>query len=330
MKKFKSKLKNFYQRLKDFDPALFDKSIETFDKINDLFVKIQDKLAVAIDKMASAFSAFILSKPIYKLYRLVSFPWHFIAILIYKLYKKLKSRGILIYDRPGIHIIFGVPGSGKSSLSYELIERIRLETKLKPSYINYPFEKHRLSEDGSYIYRYHNLYAFEDYFNYNIMRKRFNDTMFGSIVIDEAHGIFNARYNKTREYNQSFRPFIEYSTKIRQNMGQIFMLTQMGKMDIQIMMLATSITEVSIDIGFDYPDWLLETGLFRFKPLGWKITQYVIDSFGNIEHKKGRKKFYVKNEYANMDYFDSFATRGDYDHVPLDYPSSYTTVQVKG
>lgn len=324
-----NRLKKFYQRLKDFDPKLFDKPIEIIDRITNVIIKIQARIAESIDQVASVFSAFILNKTFYKIYRFLTFPWHFIAIIIYKIYKKIKARRMLIYDRPGVHIIFGVPGAGKSSLVYELIERIRLETKMKPSYINYPFEKFRTAEDGSYIYRYHNLYKFEDYFNYNIMRLRFNDKLFGSIVIDEAHSIFNARYNKTREYNQSFRPFIEYTTKIRQNMGQIFMLTQMGRMDVQIMMLAATLTEVEIDIGFDYPDWLLNSGIFRFKPLGWKITQYNIDSFANIEQRRGRKKFYIKNTYADMDYFDSFATRGDYDHVPMDYPAGYQLVQVK-
>lgn len=318
------------KRLKQFDPYIIFEKVSSFlELLNEQAFKIRQKIAVTINKIGAAFSKFGFNKVVYKIYRYLSFPWHFVAIIIYVTKVRLRNKGRLVYDAPGIHVIFGAPGTGKSSLSFELIERIRLHTKRKPSYVNYPIEKRRLSEDGSYTYRYHNLYAFSDYFRYNTMQKRFNHNIFGSIVIDEAHSIFNPRNNRTREYNDVFGPFIEYSTKIRQHMGHIYMLTQMGRMDIQVMMLAQSITEVEIDIGFDYPDWLKETGLFRFKPLKWRIKQYSINSFGELDQKR-YKKFVVKNKYANLDYFDSFATRNDYDHVPLDYPSNYQIKQVGG
>ncbi|HTO17363.1 MAG TPA: zonular occludens toxin domain-containing protein [Edaphocola sp.] len=323
-------MKEFFKKIKDFDPyIIFEKVSKLLELLHDQSFKIKQKIAATIDKIGAAFYNFGYQKRIYKWFRYLSFPWHFILIIIYVTRVRLRNRGKLIYDQPGIHVIFGAPGTGKSSLSFELIERIRLKTKMKPSYINYPFEKQRLSEDESYWFRYHNLYSFDDHFKYNTMRKRFNHIVFGSIVIDEAHSIFNARNNRTREYNDVFGPFIEYSTKIRQHMGHIYMLTQMGRMDIQIMMLAQSITEVEIDIGFDYPDWLRDTGLFRFKPLKWRLKEYKINSFGELNQKRFRK-FVVKNEYANLDYFDSFATRNDYDHVPLDYPSNYEIKTIGG
>ena len=313
---------SFTKKIKNFDPIIiFEKIGLLLELFNTKRTKLLTFIALKIDKAGELLSSITLKRQVYKFFRYISWPWHYIVIFIWILYKKFKKDS-LIYDKPGIHIIFGVPGSGKSSLSYELIERIRQETKLKPSYINYPFEKKRLSEDQEYYFKYHQVYDFSDFFSYNIMKKRPNHLIFGAMVIDEAHSVFNPRNNKTTEYNDVFGPFIDFAVKVRQHIGHIFMLTQMGRMDIQIMMLATTITEVDIDIGFDYPDWLKETGLFRFKPLGWTIKSYQIDSFGNIEQKKF-KKFYVKNKYANFDYFDSFATRNDYNHVAMDYPTNY-------
>lgn len=319
-----------FKKLKDFNPILiFEFVSNQTEKLNKVLVLILEKIASSLDKIGEAISSFALRKGVYKFFRLTSFPWHFIVIIVWKRILNAQKKGLLVYDAPGLHIIFGVPGSGKSSLAYELIERIRLKTKMKPSYINYPFEKVRLSEDKKYYYKYHQIYSMNDFFGNGVIKQLFNHKLFGSVVIDEAHTVFQPRNNRSRDYNDIFLPLVEYTTKIRQYIGHMFALTQMGRMDIQFMMLATTLTEVEIDIGFDYPEWLLKDGRFRVKPLGWNVKQYKIDSFGNFSTQPVNA-FYVKNEYADFDYFDTYATRGDYSHVRMDYPTNYKKTKVKG
>lgn len=315
-------------KFKQFNPEIiFEKISFIIDKLNNWLVMAQDIIASSVDAVGKIIADFSLRDGVYKVLRIASFPWHFLIILAWIRIKRASMVKPLIFDKPGLHIIFGVPGSGKSSLAFELIERIRTGTKMKPSYINYPFEKTRLSEDQTYYFKYHQVYDVREFFNNNIVQKVFNHKMFGSVVIDEAHSVFQPRNNRKSEYNESFLPLIEYTTKIRQYIGHMFALTQMGKMDIQFMMLATTLCEVEIDIGFNYPDWLLKDGRFRFKPLGWRIKQYKIDNFGNFNHKP-INKFYIKNKFGDLDYFDTYATRNDYSHVQMDYPTNYEKAKI--
>lgn len=261
----------------------------------------------------------IIDNEIYKRFRILTFPWHFLWILSYLL-SRLKQDAKLIYDKPGVHIIIGPPGCGKSSLLFMLIERLRMLFG-KASFINSDFEKARLSEDKQYKFRYHFLYKFTDFWRDRKMIQKPNHYIASSLVIDEGHRILNYRENGSTEYNDKFKPFMDYAVLVRKFINLIYFSTQMGKVDIQLMSLAQSITQPRVDIGFDYPDWLLETGAFRVKILGFYIDQYGLDINGE-KTQKPIKSFYIKNEWADFDYFDTMAMNDVYDHVPTYKPKN--------
>lgn len=261
----------------------------------------------------------IIDIPLYRMVRYCTFPWHFIWILGFIIGSKTAFKP-LIYDKDGIHIIIGGPGCGKSSLLYYLMERIRILFG-KPSYINSMMEKPRLSEDRSYRFIYHVLYKFTDFWNSRRMIKVPNHKICGSLGIDEGHRELNYRENGTSEYNDKFIPFIKYAVLVRKYIKKIYITTQMGKVDTQLMALAESITQPRIDIGFDYPDWLIESGIFKFKILGFYIDVYGKDINGD-KTTKPISSFYIKNEYADFDYFDTYAESDAYDHLPMDDPKN--------
>jgi hypothetical protein len=148
-----------------------------------------------------------------------------------------------------------------------------------------------------------------------------NHYIASSLVIDEGHRILNYRENGSTEYNDKFKPFMDYAVLVRKFINLIYFSTQMGKVDIQLMSLAQSITQPRVDIGFDYPDWLLETGAFRVKILGFYIDQFGLDINGE-KTQKPIKSFYIKNEWADFDFFDTMAMNDVYDHVPTYKPKN--------
>lgn len=257
--------------------------------------------------------------PVYKLLRLLTFPWHYFFIWGWLIYKKRKNKK-LIYDEPGVHIIIGPPGSGKSSLMYLLIERLRI-IEGKPSYINSSFEKARISEDGEYKYKYHQLYKFNDFFRDRKTILEPNEMLYASLCVDEGHRLLNYRENGTTDYNDRFVPFMDYAVQVRHKIKRIYFSTQMGKADTQLMNTAKTITAPRADIGFKYEEWLLESGLFRFNILGFHIDVYDRDINGE-KSSKPIKSFYIKNDWADFDYFDTYAMKDSNIHIPKHYPTN--------
>ncbi|VEU81347.1 hypothetical protein [Haploplasma axanthum] len=80
---------------------------------------------------------------VWRLARYLTFPLHWIWILAYKESKKKKYDSNL-FDIPGLQIISGNTGAGKTSLVYEIIERYRILFG-KPWYINSDFESHDIT-----------------------------------------------------------------------------------------------------------------------------------------------------------------------------------------
>lgn len=297
---------------------LFEKTEIVYRKIVDfvltIFYFIEDKIWYKIDKQKK-----IIDNPLYKKFRYLTFPWHFLWIIVYLLSKR-KKNDRLIYDLPGVHIIVGPPGCGKSSLQFMLAERFRLKTG-KPSLINSDFEKARLSEDKTYYFKYHYLYNFTDFWRDRRMVQLPNHKIAASLIIDEGHRILNYRENGSTEYNDKFMPFMNYAVLVRKYIKHIYFSTQMGKVDIQLMHLAQSLTQPRVDIGFDYPDWLVETGAYRFKIKGFFIDQFSIDANGE-KSAKPVKSFYIKNEWADFDSFETMAMNDVYDHVKMYQPNN--------
>lgn len=260
-----------------------------------------------------------IKNPRYKLIRFITFPWHYIWILYWYINHRKKVEK-LIYDDPGIHIIIGPPGCGKSSLMFYLAERLRILSG-KTSYINSEIEKPRLSEDKQYKYTYHKLYAFTDFFDDRRLIKEPNHHVYASLMIDEAHRILNYRENSSSDYNDRFIPFIKYSVLVRKNIKKIYMSTQMGKVDTQLMSLAKTITQPRVKIGFDYKNWLVKDGLYRLTIKGFYIDQYGLDINGE-KTQKPINSFYIRNEFADFDYFETMAMNDAYAHIQMDQPKN--------
>ena len=258
----------------------------------------------------------------YKKLRLLTFPWHLIWIIYWK--SMINGQKNIPFDRDGVMIVEGEPGSGKSSLSYEIAERSRILWN-KPYYINTKLEKPRFSIRYSCRFVYHNVYEFTDFFRDRRMIKQPNHLIYGGMIIDEAHKILNYRLNGTTDYNDKFMPFIDYAVLVRQKIKKIILLTQMDKVDIQLMQLAIFTCVPRIDIGFDYPDWLIETGAFRLKILGWHLDFYKVKTDGSAIIKTPMESMYLKNTYADMDYFDTYSMASEFDHLPMDMPKNPVT-----
>lgn len=257
--------------------------------------------------------------PVYKLLRFMTWPWHWIFIFTWMYLKKRKNHKIL-YDEPGVHILIGPPGSGKSSLMYMLMERLRI-LEGKPSYINSSFEKPRTSEEGDYLFRYHQLYKFSDFWRNRNTVMEPNEDIYAAMFIDEGHQILNYRENGTTDYNDRFIPFMKYAVEVRHKIGKIFFSTQMGKADTQLMNTCQSISAPKANIGFKYDDWLFESGLFKFNIKGFKIDVYDKDINGE-KSSKPKYSFYLKNEWADFDYFNTYAMKDSNIHIPKHYPTN--------
>lgn len=255
----------------------------------------------------------------YKKIRYLTFPWHLIWILFWKY--TLSGVQKTPFDKDGVMIIKGAPGSGKSSLAYEIAERSRILYN-KPFYINTKLEKPRFSQKYSCRYVYHNVYDFSDFWRDRRMVKQPNHFIYGGMIIDEAHKLLNYRLNGTSDYNDKFMPFVDYAVLVRQKIKKIILLTQMDKVDIQLMQLAIFTCVPRIDIGFDYPDWLVETGIFRLNILGWYLDFYSVKTEGPNIIETLVESIYMKNQYADMDYFDTYSMAGEFEHLPMDMPKN--------
>lgn len=312
------KLELKLEQLAEGADKLLQDASKAFTFILDQVLSILSQITILIHTSTNSIGK-IVDNPFFKLVRYLTFPSHFIWIIAYLLLR-LHKEDTLLYDKPGVHIIVGPPGCGKSSLMYMLAERLREKTG-KPALINSDLEKPRLSEEGGYKFKYHMVYNFTQFWRDRKMVEMPNHHIASSLHIDEGHRILNYRENGSTEYNDKFKPFMDYAVLVRKYIGKIYFSTQMGKVDIQLMHLAQSLTQPRVDIGFDYPDWIKETGAFRFRIKGFYIDQYSIDAMGE-KSAKPIKSFYIRNEWADFDYFETMAMNDVYDHVRLYKPDN--------
>lgn len=254
--------------------------------------------------------------PGFKKARLISFPLSYIWIFVWKKSKKKQVQPILT-DTPGFHIVGGNTGEGKSSFAFELAERDRI-LKGKPWYFNTEIEKPRFYAPLSAFIKHHRVIPFNNVWSAWKMHIQLNKHLYSAYLIDELHRIFDYRQNMTTEYLSRFEPFRDYAVLSRKHIGRIFGITQMDRLDIQLMYLVKYWHKPKIDIGVDYEDWMFETGLFRFKPLGWFVDTYTVDTSNSSNMLREHSSWYLKNEYADMDYFDTYAFSDAYNHVPMD------------
>ena len=277
-----------------------------------IYKKVSD-MVVSIYKLSLSYKSFILDEDVYKGFRYLSYPWHW--VIIWAWIYSMRSYERILFDEEGFQIISGNTGSGKTSLTYAVIERDRMINH-KPWYINSPFEKPREDLERGIKYLYHKQYRFTDFWSNWKMHALPNHKRYGGIVIDEMHRELDYRMTMTREYKSKFNPFRDYAVVVRHYIKKIIATTQMERVDKQLMQLAKYFHVVRINIGFDYEDWLVETGAFKFKILGWYVDSYTIDSLSEGD-KILFRSWYFKNDWADFDYYDTYSMSGAYDHLPL-------------
>ncbi len=260
-----------------------------------------------IIKLFNKYNAFIMSDKVYSIGRTITRPLHW--LWIWKWLDNLKRNyNRTFFQKPGLYIICGEPGAGKSSLAYEIMENDRFRNG-KGSYINTEIEKERVDLKVKRYYKYHMNYEITEFFNNKEIVKYPNHFDYNALHVDEAHRIWNYRDNMTNDYKNTFMPFIEYAVGVRHYIGRIFLYTQLNKVDTQLMSLgASNYYTVKKKLGFDYERWLA-TGKFELTIKGWDIKEYKLDDSGI---KKEVDRFFIERSF-DIDYFDTFNLRKSID-----------------
>lgn len=248
--------------------------------------------------------------------RKLSRPFHYLWVMIYKSMMRKDQQDYDLLDvTEGLVIISGNTGAGKSTLVFDVAEKDRLLNG-KPWYINTLIEKPRWYSPLDAYVRFHRYMPFDNVWSDYKMHIQLDNT-FGGFILDEIHRIFDYRQNQTNQYMSKFIPFRDYAVIVRKHIKKLIGLTQMDRLDIQLMHLVHLWVKPKIDIGFDYEDWMIHTGIFRFKIKGWYIDAYDVDTSTGNDFLKYKTSWYRKAT-ANFEYFDTYAFSDVYDHVKKD------------
>lgn len=240
------------------------------------------------------------------IFRFLTFPFNYFWIIHYNKIKLHKNEKTPLHE-PGVHLITGCMGSGKSSSVYYYITQ-ELQKTGKGAYINTALEKASIDLDGE-EYVYNRQFELEEFFKEGKQLKKFNTLKFDKIVIDEMNYYLNHRLNKTKNYNNILLPLLRQATNMRHDsIKQIIILTQQPNFDNQLMNIVSYYHRVQIKKGILYYFWLF-FGVKLSKTYGvkgWKFeTQYI--QGGRVPENGKVKKWLLK--YKNSSYIlDSFDT----------------------
>lgn len=247
----------------------------------------------------------------------------------YYLYLKLKMKfdsNVLFAN--GVHFFVALQGGGKSTLAYELIERLRIQSG-KGSYVNADFELPQQDPISKEWFQYHNRFTLLDFFDLSIMKdnpeievaqlKKFN-RYFDSIVLDEWLTEMNHRLNRTKDYNNTFLALITMIAHMRhQKIKRIYVLSQIENTDIQLMSMFKYQHEIEIDLDVSYWNWV-KTGMMTKHIQGWHVWTY---STKRNKRKRTNEKYLIKKQYvkrtADFSNFDTYAQASKYAELPEDY-----------
>lgn len=249
-----------------------------------------------------------------KFVRYTTFPFHWIGIYIY-LRKSLKKIDDLPIFKLGAHYIYGKPGSGKSTMIYHAIMDYAYMTG-KCSYTTAYMEIPRTNLDGTQYY-YHQVFEPSDFYKDGIQISSF-DPKFNIVVYEEMLTQYHQRDNKKKSYNDEILPMIgSMGTQRHQGIDLFYFISQLPRNDISIMQMLIGYHEPKIKKGFDYLHWL-ETGLFRFKIKGWKVTSYEVEISGQYDYKLvNKKRWFYENIYPDdMEHFNRLNMKKQFNALP--------------
>jgi hypothetical protein len=247
------------------------------------------------------------------------------------LVKRFKSKSSTpLIEQDGVHYIYALPGGGKTSLSFDLIEDYRYKSG-RGAYVNTAMERPRYDDLEDIFYKYHYEFNVEDFFGskpytdaegnvkYKIQQlKKFN-RRFPIIVFDELLSWLNHRVNNTKDYLQIFIALIQFLAQRRhRGIKRVYFLNQLDTTDIQLMSAFNYVHEVQIDLDIPYIEWI-KTGRLELHIMGWWIYTYSYYSKGK---KTADNKYLVQKHYrkrtADFDYFETLSQKEDYDKLPED------------
>lgn len=245
----------------------------------------------------------------------INYPYY-----LYLRKRNKKNYNILFED--GVHFFVALQGGGKSTLAYELIERIRINTN-KSAYVNADFEIPKLDEISKKYYKYHQRFELLEFFDMSVkdydpdikvtQLKKFNRN-FDTIVLDEWLTEMNHRLNKTKHYNNIFLALLTMIAHMRhQKMKRIYVLSQIDNTDTQLLSMFKYIHELEIDLNIEYSDWV-KSGMLSKNIKGWTVWTYGVKRNRKLQSndKVLLKKQYIEKT-ADFDYFDTLSQASKYE-----------------
>lgn len=294
------------------------------DAFTDAYNKFNRKIARKIANLILKYNNWVMDEKIYANIRKLTKPLHWAWIGGWLKWVKDSYYEMDPFKKPGIYIITGEPGSGKSSLAMEIMHRTLLRTG-KGSYINTAIEVPRIDEKTYRLYLHHPLFEITDFFDKGKIVAYPNHFKFAAMHIDEAHRVWQYRENQSNSYMDTFKPFMEYAVGVRHYIGHIYIYTQMEKVDTQLMSLgANNILDVQVKKGFDYNLWL-ENGKFETTILGWNLTFFKATASSGGWNKTPVKTIFLPRTF-DLKYFDTFNLRKGLKDVKFD--NRYKTTEV--
>lgn len=297
----------------------------TVDDLSERNYRLNLKIAQGISKAIIKYNNFVMDERIYEPVRYLTKPLHWAWIGGWL--ASIKANYIPNpFAKPGVYIITGEPGSGKSSLAMEIMYRMLISTG-KGSYINTAIEVPRVDPKTYRKYLHHPRFEITDFFDDFKIKAYPNHYQFASMHIDEAHQVWQYRQNQSDDYMKTFKGFMEYAVGVRQYIGHIFMYTQMSKVDTQVMSLgAENFLEVKVKKGFNYNLWL-ENGKFEMTILGWDLMFYIMVGNGSGGWTRHDKYTTFLERSFDLNYFDTFNLRANLGSVTFD--NRYKVERVK-
>jgi hypothetical protein len=231
-------------------------------------------------------------------------------------------------EHQGVHYITALMGGGKSSLMYDVAEKVRTTTS-KGTYVNVELERPRYDVIHDKWYKFHPEFDIEEFWGVKTyidengeekqrieQLKKF-DLEFDNLILDEWLSKMNHRQNNTKLYKEVFIALISAIAHMRhQHMKRIYVASQLDTTDIQLMAMFKYIHEVEVKLNVPYLEWV-RTGSLDKHIMGWTIWTY--------KYKRNRKKSatekklykkYFRPRTADMDFFESMNQSKIYDKLP--------------